>query len=61
MISIKKAKKRMEEFDPRGSKCPICKRNFRKGCAHSVSEATDRLFEDYVHAIYSTPGNEGVR
>lgn len=48
---IKHARKKMEEFSARGSLCPICKASFRRGCSHSVKQAEDRLFENYINAI----------
>ena len=38
-------------FDARGSKCPICKRDFRHGCDHSIGEAMARIEQDYIHAV----------
>ena len=48
---VKNAKDKMESFSARGSKCPICKKEFRKGCNHSVKEAKDKLQENYITAI----------
>ena len=50
-MSAKEAKRRMDEFDPKGSKCPICKREFRTGCKHNTVEARTRLNEIYLRAI----------
>jgi hypothetical protein len=38
------------EFDPRGSKCPICKSEFRTGCKHSVTQAHERLRAELARA-----------
>lgn len=54
MMTVKKAKQRMDSFNPRGSKCPICKKEFRTGCNHNVAQAETRLFEDYVKALART-------
>lgn len=51
---IKQAKEKLDKFSPRGSVCPICKKSFRQGCSHSVNEAKDRLFQEYIAAITVT-------
>lgn len=51
MNSIKKARQKLREFSPRGSSCPICRRDFRYGCKHSVQEAKDKLKDDITRAI----------
>ena len=51
MMKKKAALQKLREFNPRGSRCPICNKDFRKGCDHSVQEAKDRLFENYIKAI----------
>lgn len=43
MNSLMKAQIALQTFDPRGSTCPICKRDFRKGCNHSITQAINRL------------------
>lgn len=48
---VKRVKERMNSFSARGSICPICKKPFRHGCNHSVEQAKDRLFQNYVKAI----------
>lgn len=48
---IRHAKEKMDSFSARGSNCPICKKEFRTGCNHSVAEAEQRLFENYIKAI----------
>jgi len=48
---IRQAKKRMDDFSARGSDCPICKKTFRCGCNHSVKQAREKLFEQYIKAI----------
>ena len=48
---IKKAKNKMESFSARGSKCPICNKQFRYGCKHSVVEAKAKLFQAYIIAV----------
>lgn len=49
--AIDRAKEKMKSFSARGSACPICKAPFRHGCSHSILEAKDRLFENYIRAI----------
>lgn len=48
---IQRAKDKMTSWSARGDKCPICKRDFRHGCSHSVKQAKDRLFQDYIKVI----------
>lgn len=48
---IERAKRKLQNFSARGDKCPICHKNFRHGCGHSVEEAKDRLFQKYIEAI----------
>ena len=38
------------EFNPRGSKCPICRKWFRKGCDHTVTQARDTLAQRVFNA-----------
>lgn len=41
------------EFSARGSRCPICKRNFRdpEACPHSIGQAVRRIDDDHLHAV----------
>ena len=50
MISLKVAKRRLREFSARGSNCPICKKGFRYGCNHSVTQAYERMEDDILNA-----------
>ena len=45
------ALKRFRNWKARGDLCPICKKEFRTGCNHSVQQARDRLFENYIKTI----------
>lgn len=41
---IKKAKQKLEEFSPRGgSNCPLCGKEFRYGCDHSIQQAKEHM------------------
>lgn len=54
MKSKKTAKYLMDRFDVKSSKCPICRKKFRSDdCPHSIPQARERLFEDYVREIAS--------
>lgn len=54
MSKVEKARRRMESFSARGSKCPICKADFRGDkCPHSVKQAEAKLFQNYIKAIAS--------
>lgn len=44
------ANKRLEEFNTKTDKCPIC-RNLFKTCKHSYSEATERFKENIFRLI----------
>lgn len=48
---VERAKAKLENFSARGDKCPICHKDFRHGCDHSVRQAKDRLFQKYIYAI----------
>ena len=50
-MTVKEARKRMNSFQAKSSKCPVCHRNFRNGCDHSVVAARNRLQENLVRAI----------
>lgn len=38
-------------FDPRGSLCPICRKDFRRGCNHSVEEARKHIQKKEIKDI----------
>ena len=46
-----KAKQHLDNFSARGSDCPICRKVFRTGCKHTVVEAKQRLFENYIKSF----------
>lgn len=46
-----KAKEKLDNFSARGSRCPICHKTFRTDCNHTVLQARDRLFENYIKSI----------
>ena len=46
-----KAKSKLDMFSARGSNCPLCGKSFRNECNHSVQEAKDKLFENYIKVI----------
>ena len=41
------------DFSARGSRCPICKQNFRDpdSCPHSISQAVERIERDHLRAV----------
>ena len=47
----KKALNKYKNFNARGSKCPICNKQFRNSCGHSTIEAKERLYENYIKTI----------
>lgn len=51
---IERAKKRLKNFSAKGDKCPICHKDFRHGCNHSVEEAKERLFREYINVVVKT-------
>jgi len=46
----------MNNWSARGDRCPICGKDFRKGCEHSVPEAEERLLENYIRAVSNSHG-----
>ena len=46
-----KAKEKFDNFSAKGDKCPICSKPFRTGCEHTIQQAKDRLFENYIKCI----------
>ena len=48
---VKKAREKISTWSARGGKCPICQKQFRYGCNHSISQAEDRLQENLINAI----------
>lgn len=51
---MKSAKQLRDDFCSRTSKCPICKTFFKSdSCPHSVVQAKDKLFQNYIKEIAS--------
>jgi hypothetical protein len=49
---LNKSRQAYHDGMDRYSTCPICGRSFRfDQCPHNISEAEDRLFENYVGAL----------
>lgn len=38
-------------FSARGDKCPICRKDFRYGCDHSIAEAEAQIERNYMAAV----------
>lgn len=53
MSRLKTLRKKLANFSPRGSNCPICGRNFRDedACPHSVGQAREHLVEQIQREI----------
>jgi len=49
--ALKRARKRLNEWTARGGQCPICHKEFRDGCNHTVSQAYERLEQNVVNAM----------
>lgn len=49
--SIKKARQRLFNWSAKGSNCPLCHKDFRHGCNHSVTQAIARLEQNVVNAM----------
>jgi len=60
-MKLKEALKLQREFSARGSRCPICKRDFRHGCNHSVVEARQKLERNVIEAIVEEKMKQGVK
>lgn len=50
-MTVKQARRRIESWNPRGSNCPICHKDFRHGCNHNVVQSEQRLQEDLIDAL----------
>lgn len=52
MSKSNKARERLKNFDPRGSNCPICKKEFRSdNCPHTVEQAENKLNNNIMREI----------
>jgi len=49
-MTARQATKRLLNFAPKTSKCPICNKLFRRGCFHSIEAAYNRLKDDLLNA-----------
>lgn len=49
--NLKRARERLSNFSARGSSCPLCKKDFRNGCNHSVEQAIGRLEQNVINAM----------
>lgn len=48
------AKRKQLEWSARGGLCPICKREFRRDCNHTVTEARNRMEMDVLYSLTET-------
>lgn len=49
--NLKRARERLSNFSARGSSCPLCKKDFRNGCNHSIEQAINRLNQNIINAM----------
>lgn len=49
--ALNKAKKRLLDFQANNSRCPLCGKDFRRGCNHSVVQARERLEENILKSL----------
>lgn len=49
--ALNKAKKKLRDFQARGSNCPLCGKPFRNGCNHSITQAIERLEQNVINAL----------
>jgi len=49
--ALKRARARLNEWSARGGSCPLCHKDFRHGCNHSVVEVYQRLEQNVVNAM----------
>ena len=54
-------KTKREVFNARGSRCPICRKDFRNGCNHSVSQAKERIEKDYINKLILKTKQNGTK
>ena len=45
------AKRLMDSFSPKSSRCPLCNEIFKTGCLHTQGEAKAHLYKQYMTAI----------
>lgn len=48
---IKRARERLHNWSARGGTCPLCHKDFRDGCNHTVQQAINRLEENVINAV----------
>lgn len=53
---LKKLEERIEQFDPKNAMCPICGKDFRFGCSHSITEAKKFMRQKLLKALRSSNG-----
>ena len=51
---LKRVGARRNEWSARGGSCPLCHKEFRHGCNHTVSQAYERLEQNVVNAMIDT-------
>lgn len=49
--AVKRARERLANWSARGGSCPLCHKDFRHGCNHSVEQALQRLEANVVNAL----------
>lgn len=49
--AVKRARERLNNWSARGGSCPLCHKDFRNGCNHSVVQAQQRLETNVVNAL----------
>ena len=49
--AVKRAQQAIENWSSRGSSCPLCHKDFRNGCNHTVEQSIKRLEQNLINAM----------
>jgi hypothetical protein len=49
--SIKQARQKLVNWSARDDNCPICHKDFRTGCNHSIGQAIAKLEKNIIEVI----------
>jgi hypothetical protein len=48
---LKNARNRLTNFSAKSDRCPLCHKDFKNGCNHSIEQALDRLEQNVINAM----------
>jgi hypothetical protein len=49
--AVQRARARLQNWSARGGSCPLCHKDFRNGCNHTVVQAHARLEQNLINAM----------